>query len=309
MSLTEGPQTPSSIEPCAADSARIRGRVLIGYFVISTLAALFLAAFLWPSWLQTPVREPAPEIASGLLSFVLLFGLLVRALRRRGKTIGSIFGPRPDGPAVRWALGTGAALFCLSAPAMYAVFVPLSYLAPEFVQWWLLDLPVIVIWTGEHGAAGVNIAAFLYVVAIGPFVEEVFFRGLLMPTWQLRFGQRRGVVLSAVVFAIAHADIVGALLFGLVIAILFLKTRSLWIPVLIHVTNNLLVWVLSALDLAFSGTLEPLTLGDLQSTWWIGAVGFVIGVPALVRLLRRIPTPDWELLQSGQPPVRIEPLR
>ena len=84
-------------------------------------------------------------------------------------------------------------------------------------------------------------ATLLASVVVAPFCEEVFFRGFVF------MGLLRGmplgwaIVLSALIFAIAHADPGSfAVLFviGLALAFLRWRTRSLWPGILLHLLNN-----------------------------------------------------------------------
>lgn len=84
-------------------------------------------------------------------------------------------------------------------------------------------------------------ATLFAAVIIAPFCEEVFFRGFVLP------GFRRGmlvgwaVLLSSLLFAVAHADPGSfAVLFiiGLALGILRWRSRSIWPTILLHALNN-----------------------------------------------------------------------
>jgi len=82
------------------------------------------------------------------------------------------------------------------------------------------------------------------------FVEEVFYRGILLTRLIRLLGTSWGVVLSALLFGMAHAAlnlsqgtnlaiglaqmIVAQATFGLVLAILFVRTRNIWAGVVFH---------------------------------------------------------------------------
>jgi membrane protease YdiL (CAAX protease family) len=78
-------------------------------------------------------------------------------------------------------------------------------------------------------------------VLVAPFCEEVFFRGFVF------MGLLRGmplvlaVVLSSLIFAVAHADpgsFVVLFIIGLALAYLRWRTRSLWPGIILHILNN-----------------------------------------------------------------------
>lgn len=77
---------------------------------------------------------------------------------------------------------------------------------------------------------------------IGPVAEEVFFRGFAYRIFKRRWGFRIAAGLSALLFAGVHVNIVAVLpiLFsGYVLAWLFERTGSLFAPIGLHCTNNL----------------------------------------------------------------------
>ena len=78
---------------------------------------------------------------------------------------------------------------------------------------------------------------------IGPFAEEVFFRGFLVTAFVPTLGVVRAAALASAVFAISHIDLgvmVPFFFTGLLLAWLYIKTRSIWPPLLAHVAQNVL---------------------------------------------------------------------
>ncbi len=93
--------------------------------------------------------------------------------------------------------------------------------------------------------AGFSYTALVGMLIIGgllaPFAEELIFRGLLFG-WLRRFlFVWPAAVISAAVFGLIHGlvpIIFAAAAVGLVLAIAYEKTGSLWSPVIIHATQN-----------------------------------------------------------------------
>jgi len=91
-----------------------------------------------------------------------------------------------------------------------------------------------------HDALGSAVLVFIIVVA-APLVEEVIFRGVLLASLAERFGTRWGIALSVVVFAAMHLNPFSfspVLLVGWALAMLFLRSRSLWVSVACHSAFN-----------------------------------------------------------------------
>jgi len=82
---------------------------------------------------------------------------------------------------------------------------------------------------------------FVLAVVIAPVAEETFFRGFVLAGIGRRFGNAWGVVLSALLFSVAHMQL-GALLpifiLGLLLGWLYLRTRSIWPCILTHFVYN-----------------------------------------------------------------------
>ncbi len=90
----------------------------------------------------------------------------------------------------------------------------------------------------------------LRLVVVVPLVEEIFWRGFLMPALSDRQGpwhslplaqcDRRSLFLVALAFALAHwgPDFLPALAYGLIGGWVALRTGSLWCVVLMHAVSN-----------------------------------------------------------------------
>ena len=71
--------------------------------------------------------------------------------------------------------------------------------------------------------------------------EEMLFRGFLFNILKRRFGLAAGLVVSGLLFAAPHTYVLGLLpvfLMGLVLAWIYHNSGSLWVPVIVHATNN-----------------------------------------------------------------------
>lgn len=79
---------------------------------------------------------------------------------------------------------------------------------------------------------------------VAPLVEEVIFRGYLFAAIQSWAGATWAVLLSSVLFALSHAysiqGTVNVLIYGVALALLRLRTKSLVTGSLMHVLNNLI---------------------------------------------------------------------
>lgn len=189
------------------------------------------------------LRGAAPFDARWLYGVtVLVVGGLLLYWRRWYGELARQNRPLPRDAAL--AAGVGLAVFALwtqlDAPWMTlgepaAAFVPLDAQGE-------LDWPLIAVrWIGA--------------ALVVPVMEELFWRSFLMrwierPQWETVPPQRvglRAVVLSTFVFMLAHTLWLAAIVAGLAYAWLYIRTGTLWAPVIAHaVTNGALgMWVVA----------------------------------------------------------------
>lgn len=82
----------------------------------------------------------------------------------------------------------------------------------------------------------------LFMLAVLPALwEELLFRGLLGRGLVSRWGLLRGVLWTSLLFGIMHlnpAQAIAVIPLGIVLHFIYLTTRSLWAPMLLHFLNN-----------------------------------------------------------------------
>ena len=128
-------------------------------------------------------------------------------------------------------------------------------------------------WRPGAGALGASVINVVLTVVIAPIAEEVIFRGFLLNRWWWYHGAWRGAVFSSLVFAFLHVDFLGALVFGLVLSLVYVKTKSLIGPIIVHMANNGLVVALLLAEGVVLGSPEPQTLVEFRADWWMAPLG------------------------------------
>lgn len=132
-------------------------------------------------------------------------------------------------------------------------------------------------------SVGALIVAILIVGVLAGLSEEIFFRGTLQRLLATGgFNAHVAIWLTAFVFSATHLQFYGffgRLLLGAYFGYLLYWTRSLWIPVIVHIVNN----TLYILGERFFG--EATTAGSEGSVWLLaGSVALTIfGIIALRR--------------------------
>ena len=130
------------------------------------------------------------------------------------------------------ALGVAGGLVLVAAGALVADLLARFGLVVTEQAW----VPVLA------GAAGApRLVLLLATVVAAPIGEELFFRGWVLPYLQ-RTGPALAVLVSAALFAVVHVHppaLPVYFLFGIGLALLYLRTGSLLAPIVAHAINNL----------------------------------------------------------------------
>jgi len=80
-----------------------------------------------------------------------------------------------------------------------------------------------------------------FIVIIGPFAEELFFRGLFYNALKKSIGVSQAMVVTSIIFAVLHMNFLGFLpIFGLALlfVIMYEKNGSLKLPIFLHMIHN-----------------------------------------------------------------------
>ncbi len=180
-----------------------------------------------------------------------------------------------------------AFLMFLSIAAVYASFFPLSYLIPRFVEWWYINISDLIYFELDVYPFVPNILSILSLCVVGPILEEVAFRGIILHRWAHTYGLKSAILASSLLFAIVHPDPIGAFFFGIGMSVLYLKTQSLVLPIVCHGLNNFVVWLW---ELGYRIRVGPeyvYTLQDFQDEWYIGLICAVVVAVWIVFYFRR----------------------
>ena len=130
-----------------------------------------------------------------------------------------------------------AALVLLASLALFAAYklatdhLPVSWLRPT-------DVPPEVF---GHGLE--RVINGLAIVVAAPVAEELFFRGFMLGGLAAAVGDLRAIVVSSALFAAMHASVgtfIPLFMAGMLLAWLYVRTRSIWPPIAAHSAQNAL---------------------------------------------------------------------
>ena len=142
-----------------------------------------------------------------------------------------------------------------------------------------------------------NTIEIIAIVILAPIVEEILFRGIFLHRWGTKWSVRTAVITSSIVFGCLHFDIICASIFGCIMCLVYLKTKSLAVPIAIHFLNNLIVVAISFWFLLQAEPELTLTIETLQSSLGQAAIGIIIASIWLIIFCRN----NWRFIHKPQP--------
>jgi membrane protease YdiL (CAAX protease family) len=222
--------------------------LLVGVFLLSQLLAVFIIG-LYPAfhnwtgaqstaWLETVPAQFLYVLAAEILSVSMIFWLLKKAGIKRSR-IGFV---KPKAVDAIYAL--------LTYGVYFIVFIFIFMVASRFTD------------TGQKQELGFDdplgqgqlIMTFISLVLLPPIAEEIMFRGFLFSSLRAKMRFRYAVILTSVLFGVAHLQfgsdapllwIAAIDTFTLSCFLCYLreKTGRIWPSVFLHATKNLIAFI------------------------------------------------------------------
>ncbi|NET53617.1 MAG: CPBP family intramembrane metalloprotease, partial [Merismopedia sp. SIO2A8] len=216
---------------------------------------------------QAAGYEPS---SSNIAGFMLVLGVQIsmaffawRTIQRADIDIQRLIGAKR--PRYRWINGLGWAiallLFTLSSMATLAYGI--VSLFPETIRDFMVQ--TLTRSAGQQNPLWIDGGMAIVGVIIAPVVEEFVFRGLFLHYWSTHYSIQKGLIFAAILFAILHPqNFVGMFVFSLVMALLYIRTRNLWVPIGVHGIYNAIIFTPSLLGRIISEALG--TVADFENT-------------------------------------------
>ncbi|MBV6881523.1 type II CAAX endopeptidase family protein [Epilithonimonas ginsengisoli] len=174
-----------------------------------------------------------------MLTPVLFFDLLV--VRKEKKKLNFDFSTKPF------------RVYLLIFPMMFGMMLVADYTTQLIPTTGGILGPIYELYTKEFAKLLKDpVALVIMTVILAPILEEILFRGVIMKGMiNNKVAPATAIIVSALIFGAVHFNpwqFAGAFLLGLVLGLVYYKTKSLLMPILLHAFNNLL----SALMMMYS---------------------------------------------------------
>ncbi len=106
------------------------------------------------------------------------------------------------------------------------------------------------------------------VLIFAPIMEELFYRGIIFQKLAIQKSTAKALVVSALIFTIVHFryDVISLFAIGVTLAILYLKTKQIIVPIICHFLYNLMVTINMIYWQFFSNSdrLTNITISEFQ---------------------------------------------
>lgn len=124
-------------------------------------------------------------------------------------------------------------------------------------------------------------------IIISPISEELIFRGVFLNRLRLAVPLTFAILISSLLFAALHSfgSIFSAFIFAICVAILYLKTDNIFVPMLAHFLNNLFAEIFVGLDTNNVLFTNDLVMGVMSV---LAIVSFVLILISIVKELNTI---------------------
>lgn len=129
---------------------------------------------------------------------------------------------------------------------------------------------------------------FTFTVISAPIVEEIVFRGILLRRISFKFGVRKGIILSSIVFAILHPGLghVFSFIAGVIFSLIYLKYNNILISTITHMCYNFLYFTATVFSMFFVN--QKASISNIESTIYVfvGILGLVFSFRYLFKYIK-----------------------
>lgn len=252
------------------------------WFILSNIIAFVFASNISRHWF-----ESKDVLLHSNIEYIALFGLLLFWVLRNCEEyevdVRQFFGSFSKNHQWSQVLILFVFTVLFGAGIRFIVLYSESFFFPSHVQELLKYNPLSS--TGGSMTHLNQIFLGIIMVIIGPIMEEIIFRGIILRRLVVKWNIKKAILVSSFIFGILHGDDggIGAFVVGITLSVIYINTKTLIIPILLHMANNALAYG----SMWISLNEESATLKELQSDIWIGVMYTVICLIALLYCLRK----------------------
>lgn len=133
------------------------------------------------------------------------------------------------------------------------------------------------------------------IVVVVPIFEELICRGIILESVRRKWGAWAGCGASALIFGLMHVQpplIINAVAMGLILGYIYLRTGSIFAPIILHSINNLLAYIFIIFGISQLSVAD--IVGNRSIYILIYAVAVGVMILAVIYMSRRLRILDRE---------------
>ncbi|NER29528.1 MAG: CPBP family intramembrane metalloprotease [Symploca sp. SIO1C4] len=258
---------------------QLKARSLLLWFMLISLAnGLFFG--LMVRFIDLDLNDPIMTYIIYCLSFGLLCLWVLERFHQLQINPRYVVGNLPSGYQWLPVVVLVAAIVMFSMGTALLLVYCLFLIAPASVESFLGSLATERVESSSVPAFYTILEVFSFLV-VAPITEEFIFRGVILQRWASKWGTTPGIWFSSIVFGCLHVNPIGLSVFGIVMALLYLRTRTLIVPIIAHLLNNFLAILPQFLS---NNNLETDTI-NTDYYLWMGLVFIACSAPFLIHFI------------------------
>ncbi|MDD4956445.1 MAG: CPBP family intramembrane metalloprotease [Candidatus Omnitrophica bacterium] len=211
-------------------------------FLSSGYAIVILLGFL-SRWLPVLANENFRMVFDTFAMNIIGIGVIYCFIRKKyGQAMDSIgLSPGHGFVSVMYGLAGYVALL-----PVLVVVIMITYVVVKITGYQPPVQPIVELFL-EEKADYILWFTVVFAAVFGPVAEEVFFRGFMYSALRNRFGMLPSMLVTASIFSVLHAHLVGLLpilALGMLLSYLYERTGSIIPSITVHITHNLVMLLL-----------------------------------------------------------------
>jgi membrane protease YdiL (CAAX protease family) len=207
------------IYPNIRESWRLVGTIILFQFLFSPIVKPF----------ETTLGKELTFLISYVLIMGITFVIIHRKRINRQETSNYDFGIGSIKIVLLLCFATVAIQIGITFPIISQIPMP------DFIQKIFLD---------DGSSTGVY--SFIAIVIAAPILEELLFRGIVLNGLLKSYSPIKSIIISSLLFGLVHLNPwqgIGAFILGSLAGWVYFKTNKLTLPIIIHMTNNFLAFL------------------------------------------------------------------
>lgn len=132
-----------------------------------------------------------------------------------------------------------------------------------------------------------SVAGLVATIIVSPISEELIFRGVFLNRLKLFVPTVFAIFISSLLFGALHSfgNMTSAVVFALCMAILYLKTENICVPILAHFLNNLFAETIKFIDVNNALFTNALVVGIVSV---LAVISAILLITSIVRELKKL---------------------